>query len=83
FIDEMISYFQANNFIYEDEGASVIDTNKDGVPPLIVIKKDGGVMYGTTDLATLWQRSKDIDPDEIIYVVDKRQSLHFKQVFSV
>ncbi|ABI83340.1 arginine--tRNA ligase [Francisella tularensis] len=83
FIDEMISYFQANNFIYEDEGAWVIDTNKDGVPPLIVIKKDGGVMYGTTDLATLWQRSKDLDPDEIIYVVDKRQSLHFKQVFSV
>lgn len=39
FIDEMISYFQANNFIYEDEGAWVIDTNKDGVPPLIVIKK--------------------------------------------
>ncbi|APC91971.1 MULTISPECIES: arginine--tRNA ligase [Francisella] len=83
FVDEMISYFKANNFIYEDEGAWVIDTNKDGVPPLIVIKKDGGIMYGTTDLATLWQRSKDLDPDEIIYVVDKRQSLHFKQVFSI
>ena len=83
FIDEMISYFKANNFIYEDQGAWVIDTNNDRVPPLIVIKKDGGVMYGTTDLATLWQRSKDLDPNEIIYVVDKRQSLHFKQVFSV
>lgn len=83
FVDEMISYFKANNFIYEDQGAWVIDTNKDGIPPLIVIKKDGGIMYGTTDLATLWQRSKDLDPDEIIYVVDKRQSLHFKQVFSV
>ena len=83
FVNEMINYFKANNFIYEDQGAWVIDTNKDGVSPLIVIKKDGGVMYGTTDLATLWQRSRDLDPDEIIYVVDKRQSLHFKQVFSV
>ncbi|MDE4967921.1 arginine--tRNA ligase, partial [Francisella tularensis] len=46
FIDEMISYFQANKFIYEDEGAWVIDTNKEGVPPLVVIKKEGGVMYG-------------------------------------
>ncbi|MBK2093993.1 arginine--tRNA ligase [Francisella philomiragia] len=83
FVDEMIAYFKTNNFIYEDEGAWVIDTNKEGIPPLIVIKKDGGVMYGTTDLATLWQRAKDLSPDEIIYVVDKRQSLHFKQVFSV
>ncbi|MED7789189.1 arginine--tRNA ligase [Francisella sp. 19X1-34] len=83
FVDEMISHFKAENFIYEDEGAWVIDTNKEGVPPLIVVKSDGGVMYGTTDLATLWQRNKDLDPDEVIYVVDKRQSLHFKQVFSV
>jgi arginyl-tRNA synthetase len=83
FVDEMIAYFKAENFIYEDENAWVIDTNKDGIPPLIIIKSDGGVMYGTTDLATLWQRNKDFDPDEVIYVVDKRQSLHFKQVFSV
>lgn len=83
FVDEMIAYFRAEDFIYEDEGAWVIDTNKEGVPPLIVIKRDGGVMYGTTDLATLWQRNKDLHPDEVIYVVDKRQSLHFKQVFSV
>ncbi|AIT09157.1 arginyl-tRNA synthetase [Candidatus Francisella endociliophora] len=83
FVDEMIAYFKAENFIYEDEGAWVIDTNKEGVPPLIVVKRDGGVMYGTTDLATLWQRNKDLDPDQVIYVVDKRQSLHFKQVFSV
>ncbi|API86384.1 arginine--tRNA ligase [Francisella uliginis] len=83
FVDEMIAHFKAENFIYEDEGAWVIDTNKEDVPPLIVVKSDGGVMYGTTDLATLWQRNKDLNPDEVIYVVDKRQSLHFKQVFSV
>lgn len=83
FVDEMISYFKAEDFIYEDENAWVINTNKEGVPPLIAIKSDGGVMYGTTDLATLWQRNKELDPDEVIYVVDKRQSLHFKQVFSV
>ncbi|ASG67713.1 arginine--tRNA ligase [Francisella halioticida] len=83
FVDEMITHFKAENFIYEDEGAWVIDTNKEGISPLIVVKSDGAVMYGTTDLATLWQRNKDLDPDEVIYVVDKRQSLHFKQVFSV
>ncbi|QIW09745.1 arginine--tRNA ligase [Francisella sp. LA112445] len=83
FVEEMIAHFKAENFIYEDEGAWVIDTNKEGVPPLIVVKSDGGVMYGTTDLATLWQRNKDLEPEEVIYVVDKRQSLHFKQVFSV
>lgn len=57
-----------------------MDTGLENIPPLILIKRDGGVMYGTTDLATLCQREKDFKPTKIVYVVDKRQSLHFKQV---
>ncbi len=51
------------------------------MPPLILKKSDGAFMYGTTDLATVAQRMAEIKPDLILYVVDKRQSLHFKQVF--
>ncbi|QIV94781.1 arginine--tRNA ligase [Allofrancisella frigidaquae] len=83
YVGEMVEYLKSKDFMYEDEGAWVIDTGKQDTPPLIIVKSDGGIMYGTTDLATLWQRNKDFDPDKVVYVVDKRQSLHFKQVFSV
>ena len=51
------------------------------IPPLLLIKSNGAISYETTDLATLWDRVNSIKPDEIWYVVDKRQSLHFEQVF--
>lgn len=67
------------------EGATVVrveepSDNKD-MPPLILQKSDGAVMYGTTDLATIEMRQTDHSPDTILYVVDARQSLHFEQVF--
>ena len=82
YISEMMKYLEENNYLQKDDGAYVIDIEQDGIPPLIVIKSDGAVMYGTTDMATLWQRQKDFAVDKVIYVVDKRQSLHFKQVFT-
>ena len=51
------------------------------VPPCMILKSDGAALYDTTDLATLVEREKDYQPDEVIYVVDKRQELHFTQVF--
>src|SRR5699024_4698768 len=51
------------------------------VPPCMILKSDGAALYDTTDLATLVQREQDYHPDEVIYVVDKRQELHFIQVF--
>lgn len=45
------------------------------------LKSDGASLYNTTDLATLMMRRKEIDPDQVIYVVDKRQALYFEQVF--
>jgi arginyl-tRNA synthetase len=85
YISEMIDYFEKNNYTYESEGALVVDVSKEDdtytVPPIMILKSDGATLYSTTDLATIWQRVKDYNPDEIIYVVDKRQNLHFEQVF--
>lgn len=84
-IPEMVEKMKADGFAKESEGALVVDvseeTDKKEVPPCIILKSDGATLYATTDLATLVQRERDYDPDHIIYVVDKRQDLHFKQVF--
>lgn len=85
YMGEMIDYLKENNYTYESDGAIVIDVSKEEdtykVPPFILLKSDGATLYSTTDLATIWERIKVYDPDEIIYVVDKRQGLHFEQVF--
>ncbi|MGN0360220.1 MAG: arginine--tRNA ligase, partial [Hominisplanchenecus sp.] len=68
-----------------DEGAWVVDVKEESdtkeVPPCIILKSDGASLYTTTDLATIIDRMKNYHPDEIIYVVDKRQEMHFTQVF--
>ncbi len=51
------------------------------MPPCILVKSDGSSIYATTDLATLVQRMRDWHPDKVLYVTDKRQNLHFEQVF--
>jgi arginyl-tRNA synthetase len=67
------------------EGALVVpverNTDKKEMPPLILVKQDGAVLYGTTDLATIIDRVRDQNPDLVLYVVDQRQHLHFEQVF--
>lgn len=72
-------------YLYESEGALVIDVAKEDdkkeMPPLLYIKTDGATIYATRDLATIYSRVKRFDPDEIIYVVDERQGLYFEQVF--
>ena len=57
------------------------ETDKKEIPPCMILKSDGAALYDTTDLATLVEREKLYDPDQVIYVVDKRQELHFVQVF--
>lgn len=85
YINDMIKYFNDNNYTHVSEGALVVDveeeTDKKPMPPIIIQKSDGASLYGTTDLATIIERVKDYNPNEIIYVVDKRQGLHFEQVF--
>ncbi len=81
----MIEDLKAQGFAVESEGALVFpvaeETDKKEVPPCILIKSDGAAIYATTDLATLVQRTRDYDMDKVLYVTDKRQALHFEQVF--
>lgn len=85
YIPAMIEDMKKNGIAVEDDGALVVDIREEGdkkeLPPCLIQKSDGASLYATTDLATIVQREQDYHPDEIIYVVDKRQDLHFTQVF--
>lgn len=85
YIPDMVEYMKREGYAYEDQGALVVDVRKEEdtkeIPPCIILKSDGAALYTTTDLATIIERRKLYDPDEIIYVVDKRQEMHFTQVF--
>ena len=78
-IPEMIQGLVDKNKIIQDDGAYIANINVD--PKILVTKSDGSYLYLTTDLATVIHRSKKYEFDSVIYVVDKRQSLHFKQLF--
>ena len=84
-IAPMVDDLKKKKIAGESDGALVInvaeETDKKEMPPLILYKSDGAVMYGTTDLATILERVRDNYPSKIIYVVDQRQALHFEQVF--
>lgn len=85
YIPGMVEYMKREGYAHEDQGALVVDvketTDTKEVPPCMILKSDGASLYNTTDLATIMDRMKCYHPDEIIYVVDKRQSLYFTQVF--
>ena len=85
FIPAMVEEFKAKGIAVQSEGAWVIpvaeDSDKKEVPPCILVKSDGSAIYATTDLATMIQRMQDFKPDEMFYITDGRQSLHFEQVF--
>ena len=85
YIAPMVEDLRAKDIAQESDGALVVHVAAEGdskeIPPLILLKSDGAVMYGTTDLATIVERMKNHAPQKILYVVDQRQSLHFEQVF--
>ncbi len=85
YIPDMVKRLKDEGYARYDEGALVVDVQEESdnkeVPPCMILKSDGAALYDTTDLATLVEREKDYHPDEVIYVVDKRQELHFIQVF--
>ncbi len=84
-IPGMVEDMKKGGFAYESQGALVIDvaeeTDAKEIPPCIVLKSDGASLYTTTDLATIKERVEKYHPDKIIYITDKRQELHFTQVF--
>lgn len=85
FIPAMVQKMKDDGFAYISEGALVVDvkeeTDTKEVPPCMILKSDGASLYNTTDLATIVERMENWHPQEIIYVVDKRQELYFTQVF--
>ncbi|MBR4529818.1 MAG: arginine--tRNA ligase [Lachnospiraceae bacterium] len=84
-IPGMVDYFRQNGYVHESQGALVIDVTREDdakeLPPCIVLKSDGAALYATTDLATIQERMREFHPDAIYYFTDKRQALHFEQVF--
>ena len=85
YIPDMLKDLEDKKLLTKSEGATVIDIKEDTdtkeMPPVILIKSDGAYLYATTDLATIKERMERFNPDEIWYVTDLRQSLHFEQVF--
>ena len=85
YIPDMVADLKERGLAVLSEGAWVIpvaeESDKKEVPPMILVKSDGSAIYATTDLATILQRMQDWNPDKMLYVTDKRQNLHFEQVF--
>ncbi len=85
YIPDMVQRLKDEGYAHLDQGALVVDvkeeTDTKEVPPCMILKSDGSSLYNTTDLATLVMRRELYDPDQVIYVVDKRQELYFTQVF--
>ena len=85
YIPDMVQKMKDGGYAYVSDNALVVavkeDTDTKEVPPCMLLKSDGASLYTTTDLATIVERMKLYNPDEIIYVVDKRQEMHFIQVF--
>lgn len=84
-IPGMVEYMKEGGYAHLDDGALVVDvkeeTDTKEMPPCMILKSDGASLYNTTDLATIMDRVKNYDPDQIIYLTDKRQNLYFEQVF--
>lgn len=84
-IPGMVEDMRKGGYAYESDGALVVDvkeeTDTKEVPPCMILKSDGAALYNTTDLATIMDRMERYQPDKMIYLTDKRQSLYFEQVF--
>lgn len=85
YVPELIDYLEEKNLIKESQGARIIEVqNSDDdheIPPLLLIKSNNSTSYETTDLACILERMKLYNPDEIWYLADSRQALHFEQTF--
>ena len=87
YIDKVTEELNKKNLLTTSNGAKIVEVSKPEdeleIPPLIYQKSNGAYLYGTTDLGTIYERIEDFHPDNMIYVTDMRQSLHFKQLFRV
>ncbi len=86
-IPGLVNRLKESGLAYESQGALVVDVKEDTdtkeMPPCIILKSDGAALYATTDLATIVDRMENLHADSLIYLADKRQEMHFVQVFRV
>ena len=87
YIPQLLKQLKDKNLLTESDGASVVNVEREDdkitIPPCIILKSDGGVMYGTTELATILMRKQEFNAKKLLYLTDNRQGLHFTQVFRV
>lgn len=87
YIPDLIADLEKRGLAYESQGALVVDIAEESdpkeLPPCIIRKSDGAALYATSDLGTIIEREKLYQPSKYIYITDKRQELHFIQVFRV
>lgn len=82
-MEPVIAELKGKNFLKESEGALVVDLEEYGMPPCLILKKDGASLYATRDIAAAFYRKKTYDFHKCLYVVAYQQNLHFKQFFKV
>ena len=85
YVNDVLDILKSKGLAEESDGALIMhvkeETDNKEMPPLMLVKSDGAILYDTTELATIYQRMHDWNPDEIWYFTDERQSLHFEQAF--
>ena len=80
---EQIEKLREMNLLKLDDGASIVDLEEYGMPPCLILKRDGSTLYPTRDIAAAVYRKRTYDFDKCIYVTANGQSLHFAQWFKV
>jgi len=87
YINKLIDKLEEKNLLIKDDGAFIVNVKRDDdnkeMPPCIIVGSNGNVMYATTDLATIYERTIKYNPSYILYAADARQSIHFEQVYRV
>jgi arginyl-tRNA synthetase len=85
FVPELVEDLKARKIAEFDAGAWIVrvarESDKKEMPPIILVNRDGAIGYHTSDLGTIIDRKRNIDPQLSLYIVDQRQALHFEQVF--
>lgn len=85
YVPELLEIMNSKNLVKLSDNAKIVEVKEENetspMPPLLLVKSNGSISYETTDLATILERKKKFNPDEIWYCADLRQQLHFEQVF--
>ena len=85
YVPELLEIMNSKNLVKLSDNAKIVEVKEEDetspMPPLLLVKSNGSISYETTDLATILERKKKFNPDEIWYCADLRQQLHFEQVF--